>query len=213
MNLKSLFFYITFCASLGIMNAQQEEMTLNGYWKFNTLLGDGANSLDITPKSNDIVIDNADTTHIAFSGKWQHSDTPERGSKMWGNDYFKKWFYTKQDNGYFRFKTGHVQPGYYEHFIYYPWGHHSSTIVKVKHAKGMFSFPFSQRNRTNTWLSLGVFEVSQDSYVEFTSHTKGMVSADVVMLRPISAADYAKTKKERTAIVKPNYDDSHWQTL
>lgn len=213
MSLKPFFVYIVFCASLGIIHAQQEDLSLNGYWKFNTILGDGANSLDISPKSTDIILDDSDTTHIAFSGKWQRSSTPERGSKMWGDSYFKKWFYTKQDNGYFRFKTNHLKPGFYEHFIYFPWGHHSSTIVKVKHRQGMFSFPFSQRNRTNTWLSLGIFEVSPNSYVEFTSHTKGMVSADVVMLRPIAIADYTKAQEEREAIVQPNYDDSHWQML
>lgn len=194
-------------------NAQEQRMSLNGYWKFNSILGDGANSLDVFPTETDIILDNSDAANIEFAGNWKLAEEPQRSSKMWGKNYYSKYFYTEKDDGFFRFKTGNLPPGYYEHFIFFPWGHHSATIVNVTHANGIYSHPFSQRNRTGTWLSLGIFKIDKTSFVEFTSYTKGMVAADVVMLRPIPEEKYKALQKEKLALVKPGYDDRHWHTL
>ena len=210
--MKNFFFIILFAFGL-CANAQEDRVSLNGYWKFNSILGDGANSLDISPSKTDIIIDNSDDSKIEYTGNWKLSKEPKRTSKMWGKDYYSKQFYTKDDHGAFRFKTGEITPGYYEHFIYFPWGHHSATIVNVNHADGIHTQPFSQRNRTGTWLSLGVFKINKKSFVELTSYSKGEVVADVVMLRPISKEKYKTTKKEKLALVKPNYNDSLWHNL
>ena len=189
------------------------ELSLNGYWKFNSFLGDGSNSLDVLPKEGDVIIDNTQEELLDINGEWELSNTPLRESKCWGKDYYQRRYNTLEDSSYFRFKTGELNPGYYQHFILFPWGHHNATIVNVKHAEGHFTLPFNQRNRTNTWLSLGAFKVDNGSYIEFTSYTKGMVSADVVMLRPIEEKDYLDIQQEKIDLTKTSYDDSQWQTL
>ena len=50
----------------------EERMPLNGLWQFNTLIGEGSNSLDIQPGENDILIDNAQKAYVETSGKWLH---------------------------------------------------------------------------------------------------------------------------------------------
>ncbi|MFY0628537.1 MAG: beta galactosidase jelly roll domain-containing protein [Reichenbachiella sp.] len=215
---KKLFIILTISFALcHLLMAQsgEERISLNGDWKFNALLGEGSNSLDIKPEKEDILIDNSQEEHLVIKGNWELSTEPQRGSKCWGESYLHRYFNEWSDSSYVRFKTAVPKSGYYQHFIYYPWGHHNATIINVKHADGVHSWPFSQRNRPNTWLNLGVFkiDIDQDNYVEFTSHTKNMVSADVVMFRPISEEDYLATLNEKQELVKVDYDDSDWELL
>ena len=210
--LPALLMVIMTCSWLPVY-AAQDTLSLNGYWKFNSFLGEGSNSLDVSPEEGDILIDNEQQSLIEVSGDWVFSTEPGRGSKCWGKSYYNKWFNALSDSSYFRFKTGEQQSGYFEHFIFFPWGHHNAAIVNVKHADGTYSWPFNQRNRTNTWLSLGIFKVDKASYIEFTSYTKGNVAADVIMLRPVDKEYFVATQKEIKDLVNINYGDSHWNSL
>ena len=193
----------------------EERVLLNGYWKFNTFLGDGSNFLDIMPGASDIVIDNKKTNLIDVNGEWELAMEAERGSRCWDDSYLRHTYDKGSDPAYVRFKSEVPRTGYYEHFIFYPWGHHAATQVNVKHADGLFSWPFSQRNRPGVWLSLGVFKVEKDCecYIEFTSVTYGTVVADVIMLRPVDEGSFLAAQQEKDQLIETTYDDSHWQTL
>lgn len=189
-------------------------LSLNGNWKFNTFLGEGSNYLEISPGAEDIVIDNAQTDLVVVNGTWKHEIEPERDSKCWGTGYLGRHF-SDNDSAYVRFKSGVPHTGYYEHFIFYPFGVHLTAQINVKHADGIYTKHFSQRNRPGYWLSLGVFKVikGDENYIEITATSPGGVVADAVMLRPMNEVSIINSKEEIQRVPSLEYDDSDWQTL
>lgn len=191
-----------------------DTLSLNGYWKFNTLFGEGSNYLDIKPEANDIVIDNRQTELLETKGNWQVSTNAERESSCWKEDYLRRYF-NNGDSAYIRFKTKVPQSGYYEQFIYYPFGIHLTAQINIKHAEGIATRYISERNRTNQWISLGIFKLNkgENNFIEVTAVTPGQVVADAVMLRPVKEEDVLKAQTEKKQVYRQDYNDSQWYNL
>lgn len=192
----------------------QAMCSLNGDWKFNTFPGEGSNYLDIRPQAGDIVIDNQQTDFLDLQGDWQLAHKATRETTAWNGDYLQHHF-TEQDSAYVRFRAEVPESGYYEHFINYPFGNHLATMVQVKHAEGIHSKDFNQKNRPNHWLSLGVFKLEKggDHYIEFTAATKGTAVADVVLLRPVETAAMLQARRDKQKAHQIDFDDSGWDNL
>ncbi|MEM9983635.1 MAG: glycoside hydrolase family 2 TIM barrel-domain containing protein [Bacteroidota bacterium] len=192
-----------------------DTLSLNGYWKFHTFLGDGSNYLGIQPEAGDLIIDNRQTDLIEQAGKWSLQTNAERTSTCWDADYLRHYFTNARDEAYVRFRTQVPESGYYEHFVYYPWSHHAAAKVKVVHAEGAYTTHMSQRNLPSVWTSLGIFKVEKGGkgYIEISSSSKGTASADAVMLRPIEPATFLRERSLRDQAHLAEFDDQSWQTL
>ncbi|WNJ16569.1 glycoside hydrolase family 2 TIM barrel-domain containing protein [Pontibacter sp. G13] len=198
-----------------MLNASaQDTLSLNGYWKFQTLFGDGSNYLDIQPTDEDFVFDNSQSPFVEVHGKWQTIDQMERGVQHWKSNFLKRYFHDG-DDAYVRFKSDVPNAGYYEHFIYYPFGNHLTTQVNIRHAHGTYTQHISQRNRNARWVSLGIFKVdpAADHFTEVTAITHGQVVADAVMLRPVSEETIRQAHSQKISVFKPEYDDTDWHDL
>lgn len=192
-----------------------DTLLLNGTWKFNTILGEGSSFRDIKPNEKDIIIDNSQKNLIEVNGKWSVKTKAERASVSWGEDYYARYFMEGDTSTNIRFKTNVAESGYYEHFIYYPFGHHLTTQINIKHNKGITTKHNSQRNRCNKWVSMGVFKLDKEkeSYIEFTAVSDGGVVADAIMLRPIETQKYEKAQIEKQEVYQTNYVDNKWDDL
>ncbi len=201
---------------VGNISAQTvDTLSLNGYWKFHSFLGEGSNYLDIQPEAEDIVIDNRQTELLELAGTWNLQTKAERTSECWKGDYLRHYFSSGRDGAYVRFKPQVPQSGYYEHFVYYPWGHHAAAKIKVKHEEGTYEKYYSQRNLPSVWTSLGIYKLEKgaDNYIEISSSSKGTATADAVMLRPVEQTELLKERSLLNQAHLPGFDDQSWQTL
>lgn len=207
----------------GLIHAQsgEEELSLNGYWKFHTIYGEGSNYLNIHKTENDIVIDN-NALNVVRQGKWKTLKKAARNSKFYGEDYLQHYFAltdlgegNKIDSSYVRYFPDFIQSGYYEVFTKYPFSSHLTAKYNIKHAKGISSKFVSQRVFCNEWNSLGIYEFNSkdNSYVELSAIVSGAVAADAVMFREISKEKYLEAKGEPNQVFLSNFDDSDWYDL
>ncbi|GJM63096.1 glycoside hydrolase family 2 TIM barrel-domain containing protein [Persicobacter diffluens] len=193
----------------------QEEISLDGFWKFHTFLGDGSNYLDIHPQSGDIIIDNHQSDLVEISGNWKIDTEATRESECWGADYLSRWFTKGDTSSYVRYKTTQSKAGYYEYFIYYPFGHHLTAQIGIDTGDGPEFQYRSFRNLCNKWISLGVFQQEKEAPASLTvtAINPGGVVADAIMLRPVSEEVFLKEKEEKAAALQRAYQDTHWDEL
>ena len=210
-----LLFGVLILNSCSNQSNETDTILLDGYWKFQTFIGDGSNYLDIHPQPGDIILDNSDSFNVEIYGEWDRKGKGIRGSFSWKDNYLIKNFKEQDTSAFVRYHYNSIDSGYYEHFVYYPFAYHTTAQVVVKHAEGTDSLYFLQRTRQSKWLSLGVFRIEdgKDSYTEISAITPGEVAADAIMLRPVSSSALLKAKKEKENLILAGYDDSQWNDL
>ncbi|MEH0152710.1 glycoside hydrolase family 2 TIM barrel-domain containing protein [Limibacter armeniacum] len=192
-----------------------DTVSLNGTWKFKTLLGEGSNYLQIKPKETDIIIDNSQHDLVEVNGKWKVDSVATRMSNAWGADYLSHFFAEGDTTTNVRFNTQVPESGYYEHFIYYPFGHHLTTQINIKHQEGLTRKYNSLRNRCSKWVSLGVYKLEKgnQNHVEFTAISGGGVVVDAIMLRPVPKEKYDHAQVQKSKVVRSDFMDANWKTL
>ncbi|WP_066631861.1 glycoside hydrolase family 2 [Labilibacter marinus] len=199
----------------------QETMSLNGYWKFYSIYGEGSNYMNIQVSEGDIVMDNKHP-NIEMKGNWKTSKKAGRDSKFYKEDYQLHYFSLtdlngddKSDSSYFRFYPKFKKSGYYEAFTYYPFSSHLTAQYNIKHADGVSTKFVSQRVFCNEWNSLGIYKFNSEveNYVELTAIVSGQVAADAVMFREISKEKYLQAKEEPKRVYLSDFDDSKWSDL
>lgn len=217
-----IYTFSLFIASLALGMARgEEEVSLNGNWKFHAIYGEGSNYMDIQVRDTDIVIDNNDP-HVEAKGTWKTLQDGARNTKFYGKDY-QQHSYTltslkggnKEDDSYFRFYPKFKKSGYYEAFTFYPFASHLTARYNVKHAGGITTKYVSQRVFCNEWNSLGIYRFDRDgeNYVELTAIVSGAVAADAVMFREISEEEYLRAKEEPGQVYRRDFNDSNWHDL
>nr|WP_320118888.1 glycoside hydrolase family 2 TIM barrel-domain containing protein [uncultured Marinifilum sp.] len=207
----------------GLTHAQigEEKLSLNGYWKFHTIYGEGSNYMNIQEAENDIVIDNLDS-NVSKQGNWKSLNTGARNTSFHGQDYLQHYFAltdlgggNKLDSSYVRYFPDFTQSGYYEVFTKYPFSSHLTAKYNIKHAKGISSKFVSQRVFCGEWNSLGIykFNSADENYVELSAIVSGAVAADAVMFREISKEKYLQAIGEPKQVFLSDFDDSDWYDL
>lgn len=193
----------------------EERLLLSGDWKFSTIVGEGYNYRNVGEQSTDIVIDNSDLDRVEIKGGWKLVTKLKNDVPFVGKDYLRYVFPSGGDmDTNVRYKTEVPEPGYYEHFVKFPYASHLTAQVNVKHADGIKTAHFNQRNRPAQWLSVGIFKIEDDDgYIEVTAITARDVVADAVMLRPVSAKTLENAKLEKSEVAKVDFDDSTWDRL
>jgi beta-galactosidase len=201
--------------TVNISDESEQVLSLNGNWKFNSFIGDGSSYRDIGVTKEDIVIDNTDKNLVQINGDWQVKNVPERASQMWGEDYLQRYYAELDPEVNVKFTFPKVAAGYYEHFIFYPFGITLHSKISVKHATGLDTQYISQRNRPGRWISLGIFKVDEhdQNYIEVNSVDKGTVVADAVMLRPINEDNYEQVLQQKQKAFVPSTLDNKWFDL
>lgn len=198
-----------------------DQVSLNGYWKFYSIFGEGSNYMNIQEMDGDIVIDNNDP-NVEMKGTWKSVKEGARNSTVYREDYLQHTFTltnlkaaNKDDDSYFRFYPQFEQSGYFEAFTIYPFSSHLTAKYNVKHAEGITSKFVSQRTVCNEWNSLGIFKFdhSDENYVELTAIVSGAVAADAVMFREVSEEKYLRAKEEPNRVFLSDFDDSEWHDL
>lgn len=199
----------------------EEEISLNGTWKFYAIYGEGSNYMNIHESDADIVIDNNDS-NVELRGTWKTLKKSERNSRFYREDYqLHNYSLTnleganQADDSYFRFYPKFKKSGYYEAFTRYPFASHMTVRYHIKHAQGITTKYVSQRVFCNEWNSLGIFRFDSDdnNYVELSSIASGGVAADAVMFREISEEKYLRAKQEPDRVFRRDFDDSDWHDL
>lgn len=217
------FFYLVLTSMLlqGCNSGQEKDIysgeiySLNGEWKFYSLFGEGSNYRTVSSSSNDIIIDNSDSRYVEISGNWKTNEVASHGSESYGKDYLSYNFKGKEKDTYVRFEYPVSKKGYYELFIFYPFGAHLTHRINIHHSNGMDSVYLSQRIRCSNWISLGIFKYEREDSirVEITADTRGHVVADALMIRSVSPQKVKKTASEKGKVYLTEYDDSHWKKL
>ena len=198
-----------------------EQMSLNGYWKFHTIYGEGSNYLNIQEAARDIVIDNNDP-NVEKRGDWQVLKSAPRNSKFHGEDYLQH-NYTltnlkggdKKDSSYVRFYPSFEKSGYYEAFTKFPFASHLTARYNVKHAHGLTTKYVSQRTFCNEWVSLGIynFKNTGENFVELSAIVSGAVAADAVLFKEVPEDKYLVAEEEPHRVFLTDFDDSAWHDL
>jgi beta-galactosidase len=198
--------------------ADEENISLNGDWKFYAIYGEGSNYMNIQELGSDLVIDNTDA-NVEMKGKWKSLTEGQRNTNVYGEDYVQHNFTltnldngNKDDDSYFRFYPKFEKSGYYEAFTRYPFSSHLTAQYNVSHADGVATKYISQRVFCNEWNSLGIFKFDSNdqNYVELTAIVSGSVAADAVMFREISEQKYLQAKQEPSRVYLNHFDDSDW---
>ncbi|WP_347840284.1 glycoside hydrolase family 2 TIM barrel-domain containing protein [uncultured Draconibacterium sp.] len=224
--MSKLFSFVLLMLFASVLQAQnsetgQEELSLNGNWKFYAIYGEGSNYMNIRETENDIVIDNIDE-NVQVKGNWSTSDFGAVNSKFHGENYLQHYFSItdlenadRNDDSNVRFYPNFKKTGYYEVFTKYPFISHMTAQYNVKHAKGISTKYFNQRVFCGEWNSLGIFEFNSndDNYVEVTAIVSGDVAADAVMFREIPKEKYLNAKEEPRQVFLSDFDDSDWHNL
>lgn len=196
---------------------EEEELSLNGTWKFNTIYGQGYNYMNVTKSSSDIVIDNSDKDKVEIKGnKWIVKKEAAKDYPFQGNDFLVRNFgLGEHKENYVRFHPKLKKSGYYEAFITHPYASHSKPLYTVKHKKGATTKKVSSRTYCGEWISLGIFQFDKDddNYIEITAATEGQVPVDAVMFKPISKEIYEEAQALPNQIFLPAHDDSKWHDL
>ncbi len=199
----------------------QDELSLNGNWKFHTIYGEGSNYLNIKETKTDLVIDNDDSS-VEIFGNWRVLNTTERNTRLYGKDYLKHSFTNtdleggnKNDTSYVKYYPNFKKSGYYQAFTRFPFASHMTPQYNIKHANGITTKYLNHRIFCNEWISLGIFKFNSEekNYLEVTAITSGAVAADAVMFREISKEKYLKAKQEPKDIFKTEFDDTEWYNL
>ncbi|WP_186826836.1 glycoside hydrolase family 2 TIM barrel-domain containing protein [Seonamhaeicola algicola] len=199
----------------------QDELSLNGNWKFYTIYGQGSNYLNISETENDIVVDNR-SENIEIKGNWRTVTTAQRSTHFYKEDYLAHNFTNtnlgggnKEDDSHVRFYPNFKKSGYYQAFSRYPFASHLTPQYNIKHAEGVTTKYLNHRIFCNEWISLGIYKFNKedDNYIELTAITSGEVAADAVMFREISEEKYLKAKEEPRQVYKTDFDDSNWCDL
>ncbi|MEX0320878.1 MAG: glycoside hydrolase family 2 TIM barrel-domain containing protein [Puniceicoccaceae bacterium] len=199
----------------------EEQLSLNGDWKFYAIYGEGSNYMNIRPSEGDIVIDNNDP-NVETRGTWKTLKEGTRNSRFYGADYQQHNFTLtdlkradRTDDSYFRFLPEFKKSGYYEAFTWYPFASHLTAQYNIKHADGVTTKYVSQRTVCNEWNSLGIFKFdkNEENYIELTAIVSGAVAADAVMFREIPEEKYLHAKEEPSRVFMSDFDDSHWHDL
>ena len=79
----ALLICITSCTSN--TETGEEQLSLNGNWKFYAIYGEGSNYMNIQETNSDIVIDN-NAPNVEVKGDWKTLKTGVRNSKFYGED-------------------------------------------------------------------------------------------------------------------------------
>lgn len=199
----------------------EEQISLNGNWKFYAIYGEGSNYMNIREADGDIILDNNDP-NVETLGKWTALKTGARDSKFRGEDYLQHYFSLtdlkggdKTDSSYVRFYPDFKKSGYYEAFTKYPFSSHLTAQYNVKHAQGITTKYVSQRTFCNEWNSLGIYEFNSadKNYIELTAIVSGAVAADAVMFREIPEEKYLRAQEEPDRVFLTDFDDSDWYNL
>lgn len=222
--LLTLIIFIVACVSQKQKDEKEtgeNQVSLNGNWKFYAIYGEGSNYRNIQETESDIVIDNKDT-NVEKKGEWKSLNVGVRNSKFYRADYVQHNFTLtnlkggdKTDSSYFRFYPNFKKSGYYEAFTRYPFASHLTAQYKVKHAQGISTKFVSQRVFCNEWNSLGIYEFNSadKNYIELTAIVSGAVAADAVMFREIPKEKYLKAKEEPNRVFLSEFDDADWHNL
>ena len=215
--LSLIFCVILMCCNSWVVHAQhlgEDRMLLSGDWKFHAIFGEGSNYLNIRVEEGDILTDNMDENQIETAGDWQVKSKAGRGTTFWGENYLSHEF-KKGDTSLVRFHLEIPETGYYEHFVFFPFGVHLNARVNIKHVNGTDAFFFNQRNRCSQWLSLGIFKLKKGdkNFIEVTADSPRGAVADAVMLRPIPESKVKEAQEELAQIHLPDYEDAHWEWL
>ncbi|WP_155949299.1 glycoside hydrolase family 2 TIM barrel-domain containing protein [Gayadomonas joobiniege] len=208
-----IFLYLCLLCFSQIVNAKS--MSLNGDWQFNTFLGDGSAYRQISVQAQDIVIDNSQTNLVKAHGNWKLRTEPERDSQQWGQDYLKFNYWQASRDIRVEFNYPNIKPGYYEHFVFYPFGANLNMRYSVHHANGVDEHYISQRNKTGQWVSLGIYQIDDPakSRILVSSNASQPGVADAVMLRPVSAEAWHQAQQKKAMVMQPSFDDSQWHRL
>ncbi|WP_068473290.1 glycoside hydrolase family 2 [Saccharicrinis aurantiacus] len=199
----------------------EEQLSLNGDWKFYAIDGEGSNYMNIQASEADIIIDNRDAS-VERKGSWKSSKLGARETKFYGIDYEKHSYSltdlkggNKTDDSYIRFYPNFKKSAYYEVFTIYPFSSHLTAKYNVKHAQGITTQFVSQRTRCNEWISLGIYDFNSadNNYIELSAIVSGVVAADAVMFREISKEQYQQAKKLPSQVYLTNFNDSEWHNL
>ncbi|MGY6649695.1 glycoside hydrolase family 2 TIM barrel-domain containing protein [Wenyingzhuangia sp. IMCC45574] len=216
----TMLFFTTFIACSPevkeITVVPEAAMSLNGYWKFNTIYGQGHNYMNVVEKRGDIVIDNTDSKHVEVKGKWKSRKKADRGSSFYKTDYLVSNFKAgEHKDKYVRFHPHFKKSGYYEAFVMHPYASHSKALYTIKHKTGKASKKINSRTFCNEWISLGIFQFDSkdDNYVEITATTEGQVPADAVMFQAISQQAFEEAQGLPSKIFLESHDDSKWHDL
>ncbi len=212
-----LFFgFLSYGQQLSDLNDGEEQLDLNGKWKFNAIYGEGSNYNNIKAQEDDLVIDNTDEHQIEIKGDWIVATEGERESRFYGTSYLKHHFGSLQDDASVSYVPKLPASGYYEAFVRFPFAINLNTKINIHHAKGTDVQFFNQRTRCDEWLSLGIFTFEKDkrTAIEITSDIAGVgVSADAVLFRPVSNEKIKQAELEKKTIFLSDFDDSHWDSL
>ncbi|TKD57921.1 glycoside hydrolase family 2 TIM barrel-domain containing protein [Flavobacterium sp. ASW18X] len=214
-----LFLYLFWIGLPTTLKAQEEDqISLNGDWKFYAIYGEGSNYLNIRETEQDIVLDNTNSNVEVF-GNWIIKTKGERASTFYGENYLQHNYAlteinggNKTDSSYVRYYPKFKKSGYYEVFTQFPFSSHLTTQYSIKHAKGATTKYISQRTYCGEWVSLGIynFNSTEDNYVELSAIVSGAVAADAILFRKIPKEKYLKAKQEPSLVYKTMYDDSDW---
>ncbi|MDO6801337.1 glycoside hydrolase family 2 TIM barrel-domain containing protein [Wenyingzhuangia sp. 1_MG-2023] len=201
---------------LSAQHKEEDVVSLNGTWKFNTISGQGYNYLNVKATAADIIIDNSDTEKVEVKGNWKSKKQGARETSFYKDDYLARNFVKGESkDNYVRFRPNLEKSGYYEAFVRYPFSSHLTSQCNIKHAGEITTKYVSQRVFCGEWISVGIyqFDKKDDNYIEITAITDGQVAADAVMLKPISEASYTKAKKMPKQIYLPSFNDTDWHNL
>ena len=139
-------------------NKGQDQLNLNGNWKFYVIDGQGSNPLNVVEEATDNIMDNTDTNNIEIKGNWKLKTEGARGSTVYKKDYLERNFTGKEtENNYVRFLPKFKKSGYYEAFVIMPFGTHLTAQVNVKQGDSKETAYLNQRVRCGQWISLGIF--------------------------------------------------------
>ncbi|MEN0047472.1 MAG: glycoside hydrolase family 2 TIM barrel-domain containing protein [Bacteroidota bacterium] len=220
-NIYILTLVISFLSCTSQKEIGEEQISLNGDWKFYAIYGEGSNYLNIQETEEDIVIDNNDP-NTEKQGNWKSSKKGIRDSKFYQEDYLQHNFTltnlnnaNKTDSSYFRFYPNFKKSGHYEVFTRYPFASHLTAQYNIKHAQGIATKFVSQRVFCNEWNSLGIYDFNSadENYIELTAIASGTVAADAVLFREVPKEQYLKAKVEPSRVFLSEFDDTDWHDL
>ena len=221
---RTLYFLVLFVFAISCTSKEEkgeQQISLNGNWKFYAIYGEGSNYLNTQETASDLVIDNNDA-NVEMKGEWKSLKTGLRNSRFYGADYLQHNFTltdldgeNKADDSYFRFYPNFKKSAYYEAFTRFPFASHLTAQYKIKHAQGITTKYVSQRVFCNEWNSLGIYEFdnADKNYIELGAIVSGAVAADAVMFREIPKEKFLKAKEEPSRVFLADFDDSNWYDL
>ncbi len=195
---------------------QENNFSLNGDWKFNTIPGQGYNYLQVKEDPTDIIVDNEDKDQIEIKGNWEKRTWAARETFPYrGSFLFREFKKGQSKDNYVRFLPKLKESGNYEVFVRYPFSANLTTQINIQHANGITDVYRSQRNYCDEWLSTGIYKFNKEdkNYIEITALSDLGVGADAIMLKPVSQKVYNTSRELPNQVFKTDYDDRSWNNL